>query len=229
MNHPSEEDLVLHLYGDADESDTVRAHVEACSRCREEVALLRQVLAEVDEVAPPERPEDYGARVWERVSKSLPKAGSSAGPRRLGFWLAAAALVLMATFLAGRFTARRSEDQIARAGQVRERVLLVALAGHLEESKVLLLEVANRPEGGAEAVDRERAGQLLQASRLYRQTAYRLGDVATADVLDELERILLDVSQGPSSLDARAALKSRIEERDMLFKLRVLSSKVRKF
>jgi hypothetical protein len=229
MSHPSEEDLVLHLYGDADESDTVRAHVAACARCREEVALLRQVLAEVDELTPPERPEDYGARVWERVSKSLPKSGSSGSPHRIGFWLAAAAVVLAATFLAGRFTARRSEDQIARAGQVRERVLLVALADHLEESKVLLLEVANRPEGGAEAVDRERAGQLLQASRLYRQTAYRLGDVATADVLDELERILLDVSQGPMSFESRVALKSRIEERDMLFKLRVLSSKVKKF
>ena len=59
MSHPSEEDLVLHLYGEANESDFLREHLESCARCRDEVALLRQVLAEVDEVAPPERPLDY--------------------------------------------------------------------------------------------------------------------------------------------------------------------------
>jgi hypothetical protein len=96
---------------------------------------------------------------------------------------------------------------------------------------VLLLEVVNR--GGESPslapVERERAAELLQASRLYRQTAYEVGEVATADVLEELERILLDMSQGPESLEAREGLRSRIEERDLLFKLRVLGSNVKKF
>lgn len=232
MNHPSEEDLVLHLYGE-EESDFVRGHVETCARCRDEVALLRQVLAEVDEMTPPERPEDYGARVWERVSKSLPAARPARFRfPRLGYWLAAAAVVLAATFLAGRFSAPPAEDELARAGRIRERILLVALSDHLEESKVLLLEVVNRDEAAGPTVaplERERAAELLQASRLYRQTAYQVGEVAAADVLEELELILLDVSQGPESLEARQALKGRIEERDMLFKLRVLGSNVKKF
>ena len=227
MSHPSEEDLVLHLYGEANESDFLREHLESCARCRDEVALLRQVLAEVDEVTPPERPLDYGARVWERVSKELP---ASRRPRTY-YWLAAAAALLAATFLAGRITAPPPKVDTARAGQIRERVLLVALSDHLEQSQVLLLEVINR---GGEApflapVERERAAELLQASRLYRQTAYQVGEVATADVLEELERVLLDVSQGPESVEAREGLKSRIEERDLLFKLRVLGSNVKKF
>jgi hypothetical protein len=232
MNHPSEEDLVLHLYGE-EGSDFVRRHVETCARCREEVSLLRRVLSEVGEMTPPDRAEDYGARVWERLSKSLPEARA---PRfafpRLGYWLAAAAVVLAATFLAGRFTAPPAEDELPRASRIRERILLVALSDHLEESKVLLLEVVNRDEtaGSTPApLERERAAELLQASRLYRQTAYQVGEVAAADVLEELERILLDVSQGPESLEARQALKSRIEEGDMLFKLRVLGSNVKKF
>ena len=232
MNHPSEEDLVLHLYGEADESDFLRKHLESCARCREDLAVLRQVLAEVDELTPPERPSDYGARVWERVSKELPATKRS----RPYYWLAAAAVLLAATFLAGRFTARPDADdlvELARAGQIRERILLVALSDHLEQSQVLLLEVVNRGDDGSASplapLERERAAELLQASRLYRQTAYQVGEVAAADVLEDLERILLDVSQGPESLEARQGLKSRIEERDMLFKLRVLGSTVKKF
>jgi len=228
MNHPSEEDLVLHLYGEADESDWLRKHLEDCTRCREELAVLRQVLAEVDEMTPPERPSDYGARVWARVSKELPPPLRSSSY----YWLAAAAVLLLATFLAGRFTARPDADELARAGQIRERILLVALSDHLEQSQVLLLEVVNREDGSASPIaplERERAAELLQASRLYRQTAYQVGEVTAADVLEELERILLDMSQGPESLEAREGLRSRIEERDMLFKLRVLGSTVKKF
>jgi hypothetical protein len=228
MNHPSEEDLVLHLYGEAEESDVLRKHLESCARCREELSVLRQVLSEVDELTPPERPPDYGARVWERVSKELPPARR----HRPYYWLAAAAVLLVATFLAGRYTAPPDEVDPAGAGRIRERVLLVALSDHLEQSQVLLLEVVNRGDGAAPLLaplERERAAELLQASRLYRQTAYQVGEVATADVLEELERILLDMSQGPESFEAREGLRSRIEERDLLFKLRVLGSTVKKF
>ena len=51
-----------------------------------------------------------------------------------------------------------------------------------------------------------------------------VGDVATSDVLDELERLLLDVAHGTTPNDA---LKSRIEEQDVLFKIRVLQTSVR--
>lgn len=229
MSHPSEEDLVLYLYGEMEESDFLRGHIESCARCQEELSLLRQVLAEVDEVTPPDRAPDYGVRVWERVSRELPGRKSS----RAYVWLAAAASLLLATFLVGRFTARPpADDKGARSSEVRERILLVALSDHFERSQMLLLEVVNRGDGAAPTLvplDRERAGELLQASRLYRQTAYQVGEVAAADVLEELERILLDVSQGPESLESREALKARIEEQDLLFKLRVLGSTVRKF
>ncbi|MGH9334393.1 MAG: hypothetical protein ACRD21_11650, partial [Vicinamibacteria bacterium] len=117
----------------------------------------------------------------------------------------------------------------ARDGGIRERILLVALSDHIDQSQVLLLEVVNRGEASAAPLDRERAAELLQASRLYRQTAYRVGEVRTADVLEDLEKILLDVSQGPDSEEALEALRNRIRERDMLFKLRVLGSNVKKF
>jgi hypothetical protein len=227
MSHPSEDDLILHFYGEADDS-TLREHVDSCPRCREELRLLREALTEVDEVAPPERGEDYGARVWERIEEELPRAGWwKRAPVRFGYLLAAAAVVLVATFLAGRFSARRDLESGEKNREIRERILLVALGDHLEASQVLLLEVANRGDVAAAPLDREKAEDLLRASRLYRQSALHLGDVATADVLEDLERLLLDVSHEPDTAEAQKGIRARMEERDVLFKLRVLEASVR--
>jgi hypothetical protein len=186
------------------------------------------VLREVDEVSPPERSPDFEARIWQRISKELPRERRTMPAY---FWLAAAAGLLLATFLAGRMTAPTTDVDLAQRTQMRERILLVALSDHLDQSEMLLMEVVNRPGGSLalEPVERERAAELLQASRLYRQTAYQVGEVAAGDVLEELERVLLDVSQGPESIEASESLKSRIEEGGLLFKLRVLGSNVKRF
>jgi len=152
--------------------------------------------------------------VWRRVAPRL------ARPRSRTTWLLAAAAVLLAgTFLAGRLSTRWGAD--VPQVEVRERILLVALGEHLDRSEVLLLELVNTETGG---LGQEAARELLRESRLYRQTAYRVGDVATSDVLDELERLLLDVAHGTTANDA---LRSRIEEQDVLFKIRVLQTSVR--
>jgi hypothetical protein len=223
MSHPCEDDLILHFYGEADDS-TLAQHIDSCPRCREELRLLRQALSEVDEIAPPERGEDYGARVWDRIAGELPR--SSRAPA-YGYLLAAAAVVLLATFLAGRFSAHRDPDAADKGREIRERILLVALGDHLEASQVLLLEVANRGDVAAAPLDRGKAEELLRASRLYRQSALRLGDVATADVLEDLERLLLDVSHEPDTVEAQRGIRTRMEDRDVLFKLRVLEASVR--
>jgi len=48
--------------------------------------------------------------------------------------------------------------------------------------------------------ERARAEQLLAANRLYRQTAMTTGDAAMASVLDDLERVLVDVAASPSTV-----------------------------
>jgi hypothetical protein len=238
MSHPTQEDLVSYLYFDHEDAASLEAHLDGCSSCREEVALLRRVLAEVsaaDDV--PERPADYGERVWRRVAAGLPAHSGwrARMPLRPSVLLAAAAVVILATFLAGRFSGRWGSsasdvegERQERAGKVPERVLLVALSDHVEESQVLLLELANRGQGiAASPLDREKAEELLRASRLYRQSAYRLGDAATADVLEDLERLLLDVSHAPESGEGQKSIQDRIRDRDMLFKLRVLDASVK--
>jgi len=215
MSHLEEETLILHHYGETDDPASVELHLRHCEQCREELDAIDHDLQEVGSIPAPERSSDYGGEVWRAVAPRLIRRRGS----RRTWVLAAAAVLLAGTFLAGRLSTRWGAD-VAHI-EVRERILLVALGEHLDRSEVLLLEVVNTENG---ALGQEAARELLRESRLYRQTAYRVGDVATSDVLDELERLLLDVAHGTTPNDA---LKSRIEEQDVLFKIRVLQTSVR--
>ncbi|HSF18935.1 MAG TPA: hypothetical protein VLK65_25645 [Vicinamibacteria bacterium] len=221
MTHLSDDELVLVFYDEA--GPVEREHVVQCPRCRTELDGLREALAELTETPIPERDEDYGSRVWARLQTRLSRPFRRwATPAWIG---AAAAIVLAATFLAGRLSVRVPPDA-ARNDEVRERILLLALGDHLRESQVLLLEIANRPQGTEILPLRERADDLVQESRLYRQTARRVGDMVTVEFLDELERFLLDVAHGPTSTEALEGLSIRIADRDLIFKLRVLEASV---
>lgn len=214
MSHLEEETLILHHYRESDDPASVELHLRDCEQCREELDAIGHDLQDVGSIPAPERSADYGAEVWRAVAPRLVRRRS-----RRTWLLAAAAILLAGTFLTGRLSTRRGAD--VPQVEVRERILLVALGAHLDRSEVLLLEVVNTNNG---EVGQEAARELLRESRLYRQTAYRVGDVATSDVLDELERLLLDVAHGTTPNDA---LKSRIEEQDVLFKIRVLQTSVR--
>ena len=51
------------------------------------------------------------------------------------------------SFLAGRVSHRQDSDHLASAGQVRERILLVAVGDHLDRSQMVLAELSNAPDG----------------------------------------------------------------------------------
>ena len=85
-------------------------------------------------------------------------------------------------------------------------------------------------EGGLDvSSEQARLSDLLPANRLYRQAANRSGEAGVSGVLDDLERILLDVRHGPSRLSAaeREALARRIDAEGVLFKIRILGSRLR--
>jgi hypothetical protein len=240
MNHLTEEQFVLYYYGEGDGSPAVRAHLDACEACRAEYASLQRVLNVVDSAPVPERDANYGTQVWSRLQPSL----RWDRPRGLSWWplswwpaprWAAAALVatlVVAAFLAGRhYPKAQSGAQTANAGQVRERILLVAVGDHLERSQTVLLELVNARPGESldVASERERAGDLVAENRLYRQTAARTGDTRVASVLDDLEPVLLEIAHGPDRLTPEEVenLRQRIEGDGILFKVRVVGSTVR--
>jgi hypothetical protein len=69
----------------------------------------------------------------------------------------------------------------------------------------------------------------VAANRLYRQTAVANGDAGIADLLDELERVLVDLAASPEEISAEDlnTVRRRIESRSLLFKVRVISSEIR--
>jgi RNA-binding protein YhbY len=229
MKHPTEEQFVLYYYGEGAE---IEEHVAQCEACRAQYQALQRVLNSVDSFPVPERAPDYESRVWAAVEKRMEKRSRwlTWGWRPL-FAAAAVAMLVIGAFLAGRGWHKSAPVQMADNG-VRERVLLVAVGDHLERSQMVLVELANAGAPAAGRLDisyeQQTAEDLLESNRLYRQTAARNGDVATAALLEELERVLLEIAHSPSEVSARQLeeLRRQIEDRGILFKVKVFGSRV---
>ena len=120
----------------------------------------------------------------------------------------------------------------AANSKFRERILLVAVGDHLERSQMVLAELTNAPNGQGKldiSDERQTAADLLEDNRLYRQTARSTGDTAVASVLDDLERVLIEIAHSPSEVSngELTDLQHQIDNRGLLFKVRVLGTKVR--
>ena len=230
--HPTEEQLVLYYYGDIQEAPAMAAHLEDCAACRDGYHALQRVLNSVDSLSVPERAPDYESHVWRRLvpllkpTKPWYRPWSGWKPLMIAVSIA---VLLVAAFLAGRTLKPPVKETIADAAQLRERVLLVALGAHLERTKMMLVELANaQPVGGQVDIsfEQESAAKLLEANRLYRQTALNAGNYQVTALLEELERVMLELAHSPASVPERQLedLCSRMEERSLLFKVKVFSS-----
>jgi hypothetical protein len=243
MNHISEEQLVLFYYGETAEAAGIESHLKECEACRGEFRALQLVLNTVDSAPVPERSADYGEQVWRRIEGRVGHR-----PRRnvwrWWIWAPAMATLVVGAFLAGRFsfregsagpaTAAVTSRQAAQANnqQIRERILLVAVGDHLERSQMVLAELSNAPEGKGKldiSDERQLAADLLDDNRLYRQTAASTGDKGVASVLDDLENVLMEIAHSPSEVSSQQLdeLRQQIRERGLLFKVRVLGTRVR--
>lgn len=145
--------------------------------------------------------------------------------------MGAVAVLIVAAFLAGRLAERTSHPAQSAQGPAPERVLLVALGDHLDRSEMLLVELshADSPQDMDLASERKTADELVSANRLYRQTALRVGDRATVALLDQLERVLLEVAHqpdNPSAADLRQ-IRDQIQSGQLLFKVRVVQLNVK--
>lgn len=238
------EDLLIAVALDEAEPRTrteVDLHLAACERCRQDAEEVRRVLraAAIDEV--PARDEDYGAQVWARLEPQLPaQSGERSRWADLRPWLAAAAVVLLAlsAFMIGRWSGAPVEstrDSAVEAAtdprSVRERVVLAAVGDHVERAERALVELAHTTDAGTVDITAEQvwARHLLDANRLYRQSLQDASSPALADLLGELEPILLELVNSPGRLSESGirALQARIEERSLVFKLRVTGAQMR--
>jgi hypothetical protein len=241
--HLNDDDLVLHYYGEmpSAEEERAAAHIASCGACQLNYTKLQRVMAFVDTAPAVDAAPGFERTAWARLEPALV---SSRGGRWTSWFVfspaslalaAGVVLLIGAAFMAGRMTRATGPGGAAApqsAEKVRERILLVDLGDHLDRSQMVLVELVSA--GGSTgdvdiSTERARAEQLVAVNRLYRQTALSTGDAAMASVLDDLERVLVDVAASPSTVSQEDlnSVRRRIESKELLFKVRVVSSQVR--
>jgi len=240
MNHLTQEDIVLSYYGDRS------AHLDACDECRAELARIAAILDRVEVPEVPEPDADYESHVWQRLSWRL--RGEKKRARRMEWmrWGAVAAVVIIA-FIAGLLWNRRAQESrditpiargiapqaqpAANTPQQRDRILLVVVSDHFDESERILVELTNlKPHEGTDITpERHRAEALLASNRLYRRTAEDRGQETVATLLDDLEPLLMQIAHAPSRLSADEVrdIQKRVEAKGLVLKLRVVRANVR--
>jgi len=244
VKHYSEDELTLYYYGEGRRRADVERHLDECSACAKCYREIAGTLAMIAAPDVPERGDQYGLEVWQRIRHRLPERdGSWLGQwfrwDRLSVAAAAAALVLVA-FLAGR-TSRDAAAPPPAGGapanavadrdhaDARQRILLTSVADHLDRSERVLRDVMNAPDSGDISTAQGWADDLLSTSRLYRQDALEAGEQSVATVLDDLERSLLEIVHSPSRIRAAdlEQIRRRIDAAALLFKVRVMSDELR--
>ncbi|MGC4055818.1 MAG: hypothetical protein QM757_43955 [Paludibaculum sp.] len=232
MTHLTEEQLVLYYLGESEELTEARAHLDDCAACRADLAAVQRTLNLVSTWEAPERGPEYGTQVWNQLR---PRLGIRA--RFFSFqWMnwtraasvAAVALLVIGAYFLGRVSPRPTGEphQIARtpSNVAADRMLLVSVGDHLEQSQRVLLEFANTGSDGL-PLERDSAEQLLLDNRLMRQSLQRAGDRNMASVLEKLERFLTEAANArPEELPE---IQRRMADEGVLFQLRVANAKIR--
>lgn len=239
MSHLPDDDLVLHYYGELEAvgRSSAQGHLDTCGACRQRYVTLQRVLAAVDHVPEPALPDSFERVVWARLQPELPKKRGwvswlLATPPNLA-WVATIVLLVAGAFFAGRMTRDTGSSATLTAEQIREGVLLADLSEHLDRSQSMLVELVSEDASGPDSVDisfeRDVAGDLVAANRLYRQAAADTGDATVAQVLEDLEQLLVELAASPGELTAEdmERVRQRITTRDLLFKVRVMSNALR--
>jgi hypothetical protein len=250
--HYSEDDLTLYYYGEGKRRGDIEHHVASCASCAAAYRDIASTLAMIATPDVPERSDQYGLEVWQRIRHQLPE--QEIGFNRFnwfkgfkgfygfyGFAAAAAALILVAFFAGQRFQ-HSSENPLnplnplnslnplnQQAAAASRRVLLTSVADHLDRTARVLTDVMNAPASSDISAEQRWAEDLLATSRLYRQDAIDAGEVSVATVLDDLERNLVEIVHSPSQISAAdlEQIRRRIDAAALLFKVRVMSEELR--
>ncbi len=247
MKHYSEDDLILYYYEERARRGDIQRHLDACETCAARYRDLTATLKLLATPEAPERGEQYGLEVWQRIRHRLPEQEMpwwSAWVRADRLALAGTfAVLLLAAFVTGRWwsaatppaapaVATTTASGTAAApsrDDSRRRILLTSVADHLDRSERLLTDIMNAPAGGDISTEQRWAEDLVATSRLYRQDAADSGEQSVALVLDELERSLLEIVHTPSRANAARLdeIRRRIDAASLLFKVRVLGDELR--
>jgi hypothetical protein len=254
--HFTDDELTLYYYGEGRRRHDIERHLESCRACAVTYREIAGTLAMIAAPEVPERGDQYGLEVWQRIRHKLPEPDFGGFSRFSRFWgfsgfglAAAAALLMIAAFVGGRAWQRAAApaptlatnsanpakpgnlanpDRRTNLEDPENRILLTSVAEHLDRSDRMLTDIMNAQRGDI-SIEQRWATDLLDASRLYRQDAVAAGEESVASVLDELERSLIEIVHSPSRISAAdlEQIRRRIDAASLLFKVRVMSDELR--
>jgi len=249
MAHLTEEELVLYRDGEAVDADAIRTHLAACTDCRETLATLDRLFATLD-VPVPEPGPGYEREMWARIQDRLVAEPRRAWNLGWGQWLlpqaglaAGIALLLMALVWLERphFAPRGTPGTPAvpaatvaeGATSIRSRVVMAGVGDHLQRAELMLTEFNNTDgatRGAIDLTDQQAwAEDLVLENRLYRRSAADVHEDQVVALLDDLERVLLEVAHAPTETTPERLERLRLQlgTQDVLFKVRVAGAGMR--
>ena len=241
--HLTEDELILQFYGETERADTARveSHLASCAECQGAKEQLVRVMTLVDSASPVEAPIGFERVAWARLEPHLPPSRSALRWTSSLFWFPQWALaggiaaLVIAAFVAGRFSgsdpAITTPTQAAVDAGEPGRLLQAEVGDHLDRTQMMLVELVNAGTDHADVLagEQARASDLVAVNRLILQSAEQSGDGAIVAVLEDLERVLLEIANAPAngSSNTLTDLQSRITTEDLLFRLRVIASEMR--
>ncbi|MBW3567875.1 MAG: hypothetical protein KY410_07970 [Proteobacteria bacterium] len=242
MRSVNEETLVLLYYGELDAADA-RAVRSLLAQDAELGAQFAELTAELDAVPDPEVPERdelYGRRTWARVDAALDAQTQRHGAGfsnwrgfRFAGGLLVVSMVALIAFQFGRVTSPPAHQFVALPEIQRSdsnsqaRLLEASLVTHFDNADRLLTEIANN-QGGEVDIESEKewAKVLLVANRLYRFAAEQAGQARIAELLADMEPVLIELANGSANGEGQLTpneyrnLRQSIAERGLVFKVR---------
>jgi hypothetical protein len=214
MKHLNDEQLILHHYQESDEGPSMEAHLACCEACRARYQALSDALAAIPLMPVPERPADYGRRVWQRLRPRLDEPSPSFWRRLLvwpglpGFprWRPAPAMMLavLVAFLGGAFWSHFVSRNVL-AGRLRQE-LRAEVAVDFQSALKRSEERSANAIAGLEA-------RLARASRAEaRELARALTDLQGRARVEDREALLALLREwGDQNASAYVGLRQELE------------------
>lgn len=136
--------------------------------------------------------------------------------------------------LAKGSVATPASESLALSSEASRRILLSNVSTHLEAGSRLFTTVSN--SAGSTEIDLSEREQMIEDlisfNRLYRQAAERSQDSHLALVLQQMERVLLQLhhvdigGSGATNAQSLDKVRSRLDDSDLLFKMKVANKKI---
>ena len=237
----------------------IKAHLATCATCRETMATLDRLFAALDVPVPEPGPayeREVWARIQDRLVAEprqswglgwrqwllLPQAGLAAAVALLLvglFWFERSTLLhrgtpgVPATTVATGPDQAQAQTQALGAASIRSRVVMAGVGDHLQRAELMLTEFNNTDgssRGTIDLTDQQAwAEDLVQENRLYRRSAADVQQDQVVALLDDLERVLLEVAHAPTETTPERLERLRLQlgTQDVLFKVRVAGAGMR--